>query len=70
MHFCLPLWFISVISINGLYKKTHGNAWKIFWATRHGAEVQIWDNFELKQSSYIQLMNPQIFTKAIACIGE
>ena len=70
MHFCLPLRFISVIGINGLHKKTLGNAWKIFWATRHGAEVQIWDNFELKQSSYIQLMNPQIFTKAIACIGE
>jgi hypothetical protein len=70
VHFCLPLRFISVIGINGLYKKTHRNAWKIFWATRHRAEVQIWDNFELKQSSYIQLMNPQIFIRAITCIGE
>jgi hypothetical protein len=24
----------------------------------------------LKQSSYIQLMNPQIFIRAITCIGE
>lgn len=61
VHSCLPLRFISVIGINVLYNKTHGNAWKIFWAIRHGAEVQIWVNFELKQISYIQLMNPLFF---------